>query len=170
MAGGAQAKMSTWFSKPNQSLILKVTKKRVGFNLKIFVFALLKTVHCRAERNPGRIGRLFNCSDTALRVAESIIAEKVIIFAFRQVWFVSWIWLQNSSPGSVVFSHPIWTQIWTYGLLFSRSQMISSFFKKKLVSVFSWKLVKLLFTCLWFRRREKESIKLLIVSLPSGKI
>ena len=39
------------------------TKKRVGFNLKIFVFALLKTVHCRAERNPGRIGRLFNCND-----------------------------------------------------------------------------------------------------------
>ena len=63
----------------------------------------------------------FNCSDTALRVAESIIGEKVIIFAFRQVWFVSWIWLQNSSPGSVVFSHPIWTQIWTHGLLFSRS-------------------------------------------------
>ena len=63
MAGGAQAKMSTWFSKPNQSLISKVTKKRVGFNLKIFVFALLKTVHCRAERNPGRIGRLFNCND-----------------------------------------------------------------------------------------------------------
>ena len=24
--------MSTWFSKPNQSLISKVTKKRVGFN------------------------------------------------------------------------------------------------------------------------------------------
>ena len=60
----------------------------------------------------------FNCSDTALRVAESIIAEKVIIFAFRQVWFVSWIWVQNSSPGSVVFSHPIYTQIWTHGLLF----------------------------------------------------
>ena len=40
MAGGAQAKMSTWVSKPNQSLISKVTKKRVGFNLKIFVFAL----------------------------------------------------------------------------------------------------------------------------------
>ena len=38
MAGGAQAKMSTWFSKPNESLISKVTKKRVGFNLKIFVF------------------------------------------------------------------------------------------------------------------------------------
>ena len=32
MAGGAQAKMSTCFSKPNQSLISKVTKKRVGFN------------------------------------------------------------------------------------------------------------------------------------------
>ena len=45
-----------------QSLISKVTKKTVGFNLKIFVFALLKTVHCRAERNPGRIGRLFNCN------------------------------------------------------------------------------------------------------------
>ena len=38
MAGGAQAKMSTWFSKPNQSLISKVTKKRVGFNLKILCF------------------------------------------------------------------------------------------------------------------------------------
>ena len=63
MAGGAQAKLSTWFSKPNQSLISKVTKKRLGFNLKIFVFALLKTVHCRSERNPGRIGRLFNCND-----------------------------------------------------------------------------------------------------------
>ena len=31
--------MSTWFSKPNQSLISKVTEKSVGFNLKIFVFA-----------------------------------------------------------------------------------------------------------------------------------
>ena len=56
MAGGAQAKMSTWFSKPNQSLISKVTKKRVGFNLKIFVFALLKTVQNRAERNPDVLG------------------------------------------------------------------------------------------------------------------
>ena len=53
-----QPKMSTWFSNPNQSLISKVTKKRVGFNLKIFVFALLKTVYCRAVRNPGRIRRL----------------------------------------------------------------------------------------------------------------
>ena len=44
MAGGAQAKMCTWFSKPNQSLISKKKKKRVGFNLKNFVFALLKTV------------------------------------------------------------------------------------------------------------------------------
>ena len=63
MAGGAQVKISTWFSKPNQSLISKVTKKRVGFNLKIFVFALLKTVQNRAERNSGRILRLFNCND-----------------------------------------------------------------------------------------------------------
>ena len=63
MAGGAQAKISTWLSKPNQSLISKVTKKRVGFNLKIFVFALLKTVQNRAERNSGRILRLFNCND-----------------------------------------------------------------------------------------------------------
>ena len=51
-----------WFSKPNQSLISKVTKKRVGFNLKIFVFALLKTVQNRAERNAGPFGRLFNCN------------------------------------------------------------------------------------------------------------
>ena len=29
--------MSTWFSKPNQSLISKVTKKRVGFNLAGFI-------------------------------------------------------------------------------------------------------------------------------------
>ena len=48
MTGGAQAKISTWFRKPNQSLIEKVTKKRVGLNLKIFVFALLKTVQNRA--------------------------------------------------------------------------------------------------------------------------
>ena len=63
MAGGAQAKMSTWFSKPNQSLISKVTKKRFGLNMKIFVFALYKTVSNRAERNSGRILRLFNCND-----------------------------------------------------------------------------------------------------------
>ena len=47
----------------NQSLISKVTKKRVGINLKIFVFALLKTVQNQAERNSGRILRLFNCND-----------------------------------------------------------------------------------------------------------
>ena len=46
-----------------RSLTPFTMKKRVGFNLKIFVFALMKTVHCRAERNPGRIGRLFNCND-----------------------------------------------------------------------------------------------------------
>ena len=63
MAGGAQAKMSTWFSKPNQSLISKVTKKRYGFDLKMFVFALLKTVQNRAKRNSGRILRLFNWND-----------------------------------------------------------------------------------------------------------
>ena len=66
IAGGAEAKMSTWFSKPDQSLISKVTKKRFGFNMKIFVFALLKTVQNRAERNPGRILRLFNCNDRCL--------------------------------------------------------------------------------------------------------
>ena len=63
MAGDAQAKMSTWFSKPNQSLISKGTKKTVGFNMKIFVFALLKTVQNQAERNSGRIMRLFKCND-----------------------------------------------------------------------------------------------------------
>ena len=61
--GARSASRNSKLSKPTQSLISKVTKKRVGFNLKIFVFALLKTVHCRAERNPGRIGRLFNCND-----------------------------------------------------------------------------------------------------------
>ena len=39
MAGGAQAKMSTWFSKPNQSLISKVTKKRVGFKIQVKIFS-----------------------------------------------------------------------------------------------------------------------------------
>ena len=63
IAGGAEAKISTWLSKPNQRLISKVTKKRFGFNMKIFVFALLKTVQNRAERNSGRILRLFNCND-----------------------------------------------------------------------------------------------------------
>ena len=63
MAEGAQGKISTWFTKPNQSLTEKVTKKRVGLNLKIFVFALLKTVQNRAERNSGRILRLLNCND-----------------------------------------------------------------------------------------------------------
>ena len=31
--------------------------------MKIFVFALLKTVENQAERNSGRILRLFNCND-----------------------------------------------------------------------------------------------------------
>ena len=31
--------------------------------MKIFVFALYKTVSNRAERNSGRILRLFNCND-----------------------------------------------------------------------------------------------------------
>ena len=63
MAEGAQGKISTWFTKPNQSLTEKVTKKRVGFNLKILVFELLKTVQNRAEGNSGGILRLFNCND-----------------------------------------------------------------------------------------------------------
>ena len=92
MAGGAQAKMSTWFSKPNQSLISKVTKKRVGFNLKIFVFALLKTVHCRAERNPGRIGRLFNCNDGCFFIWREAPKPKCLpgLVSPIKVWFQRW--------------------------------------------------------------------------------
>ena len=41
----------------------------------------------------------FNCSDTALRVAESMIGAKVISLVFRYAYFVSRIWRQNSSPG-----------------------------------------------------------------------
>ena len=37
-------------------MISKVSNKRVGFNLKIFVFALLKTVQNRAERNADLLG------------------------------------------------------------------------------------------------------------------
>ena len=92
MAGGAQAKMSTWFSKPNQSLISKVTKKRVGFNLKIFVFALLKTVHCKAERNPGRIGRLFNCNDRCFFIWRKAPKPKCLpgLVSPIKVWFQRW--------------------------------------------------------------------------------
>ena len=51
------------FKGDQKFLISKVTKKRVGLNMKIFVFALYKTVSNRAERNSGRILRLFNCND-----------------------------------------------------------------------------------------------------------
>ena len=46
----------------------------------------------------------FNCSDTALRVAEAMIGAKVIIFVFHHVCFVSRIWHQNTSPGSLAIS------------------------------------------------------------------
>ena len=97
MAGGTQAKMSTWFTKPNQSLISKVTKKRVGFNLKIFVFALLKTVHCRIqpERNPGRIGRLFNCNDRCFFIWREAPKPKT--------WF-SKPWISNVTKKRVGFN------------------------------------------------------------------
>ena len=89
MAGGAQAKISTWFSKPNQSLIWKVTKKRVGFNLKIFVFALLKTVQNRAERNSGRILRLFNCNDRCFLLLREAPKPKFLrgLVSPIKVWF-----------------------------------------------------------------------------------
>ena len=47
----------------------------------------------------------FNCSDAALRVTEAIIGPKVKIFVFRHVCFVSRIWPQNWSPGSLTFFH-----------------------------------------------------------------
>ena len=46
----------------------------------------------------------FNCSDTALRVAEAMVGTKVKFFVFRHVCIVSRIWRQNSSPGSLAFS------------------------------------------------------------------
>ena len=46
----------------------------------------------------------FNCSDTALRVAEAMIGARVIIVVFRHVWFVSRISRQNLSPGSLAVS------------------------------------------------------------------
>ena len=39
------------------------------------------------------------------RVAETMMGAKVIFFVFRHVCFVSRIWRQNSSPGSLAFSH-----------------------------------------------------------------
>ena len=43
--GRAQPKISTWFSKPNQSLIKKVTKKKVRIKHEhFFMFARLKTL------------------------------------------------------------------------------------------------------------------------------
>ena len=47
----------------------------------------------------------FNCSDTALRVTDAKIGPKVKIFVFRYGCFVSRIWRQNSSPGSLAVSH-----------------------------------------------------------------
>ena len=47
----------------------------------------------------------FKCSGTALTVAEAMNGAKVKSFVFRHVCFVSQIWRQNSSPGSVAFSH-----------------------------------------------------------------
>ena len=89
MAGGAQAKMSTWFSKPNQSLISKVTKKRVGFKLKMFVFALLKIVQNRAKRNSGRILRLFNCNDRGFLLLREAPKAKFLpgLVSPIKVWF-----------------------------------------------------------------------------------
>ena len=47
----------------------------------------------------------FNCGDTALRVTETMVGPKVKDFVFRHVCFVSRIWRQNSSPGSLTFYH-----------------------------------------------------------------
>ena len=92
MAGGAQAIMSTWFSKPNQSLISKVTKKRVGFNLKIFVFELLKTVQNRVEQNHGRILRLFNCNNRCFFIWQEAPKPKCLpgLVSPIKVWFQRW--------------------------------------------------------------------------------
>ena len=92
MAGNAQAKMSTWFSEPNQSLISKVTKKRVGFNLKICVFALLKTVQNRHERNPKRILRLLNYNERCFFIWREAHKPKCLpgLVSPIKVWFQRW--------------------------------------------------------------------------------
>ena len=92
MAGGAQAKISTCFSKPNRSLIEKVTKKRVGFNLKTFVFALLKTVQNRAKRNSERILRLFNCNDRCCFIWREAPKPKFLpgLVSPIEVWLKRW--------------------------------------------------------------------------------
>ena len=41
----------------------KMLQKCVGLIIKNFVFPLLKTVQKQAERNSGRILRLFNCNE-----------------------------------------------------------------------------------------------------------
>ena len=46
----------------------------------------------------------FNCSDTASRVTEALIGPKVKILVFHHVCFVSRIWHQNSSLGSLAVS------------------------------------------------------------------
>ena len=52
------------------------------------------------------IGIRLNSSDTTLRIAEVyMIGAKVKIFVFRHIYLVSRIWHQNSSPGSLAFSH-----------------------------------------------------------------
>ena len=47
----------------------------------------------------------FNSSDPALTVAQAMNGAKVKISMFRHFCFVSRIWRQNSSPGSLAFSH-----------------------------------------------------------------
>ena len=47
----------------------------------------------------------FNSCDTALTVTYAKIDPKVKTFVLRYVCFVSRIWRQNSSPGSLTFSH-----------------------------------------------------------------
>ena len=44
-------------------------------------------------------------TDRALRVTDAKVGPKVKIFVFRHVCFVSPIWRQNSSPGSLNFCH-----------------------------------------------------------------
>ena len=48
MAGGAQAKISTWFSKPNQSLIEKVRNKDV---VVVVVVIIVRNIALDNEKN-----------------------------------------------------------------------------------------------------------------------
>ena len=82
---------------PNE-LFSPVTRMKAGW-----ILAALMASSCIACCVFHIISVLFNCSDTALRVAKTMVGPKVIIFVFCHVCFVSRISRQNWSPASLTF-------------------------------------------------------------------